>query len=97
MERFKQTLDFCGLADLGYKVQWYTWSKGVHEESNIHERLDKAVTSLSWCSKFLDFEVTHLIFSCLDHIPILLTWQAQSSGNQISRKKRIHFEALWVK
>lgn len=97
MERFRQTLENCELADLGYKGQWYTWSRGVHEESNVRERLDREVASSNWCSKFPEFEVTHLISSRSDHIPVLLTWQVSKAGNLLSRKKRMHFEALWVK
>ncbi|KAA3453673.1 reverse transcriptase [Gossypium australe] len=43
MEEFRQVLEDCQLADLGYSGNWFTWERGNLPETNIQERLDRGV------------------------------------------------------
>ncbi|GMI64383.1 hypothetical protein HRI_000107600 [Hibiscus trionum] len=43
MEAFRLALEDCGLMDLGFTGQWYTWEKGRHSTNVIRERLDRGL------------------------------------------------------
>ncbi|GMJ08327.1 hypothetical protein HRI_004501900 [Hibiscus trionum] len=43
MEAFRLALEDCGLMDLGFSGQWYTWEKGRLSTNVIRERLDRGL------------------------------------------------------
>jgi hypothetical protein len=44
LDRFKEALEHCGLEDLGFSGDVFTWrNKQQREKDYIHERLDRAV------------------------------------------------------
>ncbi|KAA3480785.1 reverse transcriptase [Gossypium australe] len=52
MEEFRQVLEDCQLADLGYSGNWLTWERGNLPETNIQERLDRGVGDLTrWANQ----------------------------------------------
>lgn len=58
METFKITLADCGLRDLGYMGDKYTWRNHSHEASKyIKERLDRVVGTRTWCNRFPSYKV----------------------------------------
>jgi hypothetical protein len=58
MDQFRNALDECGLTDLGYSDDTFTWCNHSHCEGGyIRERLDRAVANLEWHSLFPTFEV----------------------------------------
>jgi hypothetical protein len=52
MEGFRETIDVCGLCDLGYKGLSWTFEKRVAGGSFCRARLDRALASPSWCGRF---------------------------------------------
>ena len=49
---FKETLDACGLCDLGYIGQWYMWSVTRQDHKHIQERIDRAIANMEWKLRF---------------------------------------------
>ncbi|KAA3481356.1 hypothetical protein EPI10_021727 [Gossypium australe] len=51
------------LNDLGFVDRWFTWERGRFRSTNIRERLDRGVASLSWMNLFPNystrFRATH--------------------------------------
>ncbi|KAA3469681.1 reverse transcriptase [Gossypium australe] len=93
MEEFRQVLEECQLADLGYSGNWFTWERGNLPKTNIQERLDRGVGNEEWRSLFPDFIVHHLPHSFSDHCPILI-----NTENNVRKQQRenFRFEAWWV-
>ena len=56
MERFWEALDECGLLDLGFVSNKFTWSKNYPNGGIVWKRLDKAVSTTQWFDCFLRFE-----------------------------------------
>ena len=48
MQAFQQTLEECGMADLGYYGPKYTWSNCQEGLDLIKERLDRGVAKHEW-------------------------------------------------
>ncbi|KAL2937830.1 hypothetical protein RDABS01_021279 [Bienertia sinuspersici] len=73
----------------------FTWERGATSRSKVRERLDRYVATIPWCSRFPNFEVTHLARYKSDHCPIMLTAKNRS-GKQRRRKKGFKFETCWL-
>jgi hypothetical protein len=73
MDKFREPLEECGLADLGYSRYMFTWHNH-HQitEGYIQERLDRAVANLEWRDLFLRYELINGEQRHSDHIPIIL-------------------------
>lgn len=84
----------CGLIDLGFMGNQFTWNNGRVGDAYVQLRLDQACTMLEWREIFPQAQVCHLIAFYSDHIPILLTTQ----GRQPPRMKRVphRFKEKWV-
>jgi hypothetical protein len=67
MQAFSTALSDCGLDDIGYSGDIFSWRRG-----RICERLDRAVSSSSWADLFLAFGVSNEPFNKSDHRPILI-------------------------
>ena len=48
MEAFRSTLLHCGLIDLGYQSNIFTWRNGRPGDAFVQERLDRAYATLDW-------------------------------------------------
>ena len=67
MREFRECLMDCGLEDLGYNGDMFTWRRG-----EIRERLDRAVCNLAWANKFPRAAVINEEHVHSDHRPIVL-------------------------
>ena len=67
MQIFRDALDESELTDLGFKGFPYTWSKHYRNGALIWERLNRAVASYEWFSKFLGSWVHHVDSTTSDH------------------------------
>ncbi|KAA3466242.1 putative Transposon TX1 [Gossypium australe] len=56
MLAFRSALEECNLTDLGYRGRWFTWERGRVSSTNIRERLDRGVATLSWLELFPRFQ-----------------------------------------
>ena len=93
MQIFRDVLDGCELMDLGFKGFPYTWCKHYRNGVSIWERLDKAVASYEWFSKFLGSQVHHLDSTTLDHKTL---WVELSNLDFQRKKKVFRFEEMWL-
>jgi hypothetical protein len=60
MQHFKDVLEDCGLLDLGFMGDMYTWRNHHHNAMNyIKERLDRAVACGEWRCMFPLAQVTN--------------------------------------
>lgn len=73
MENFRAALASCGLRDLGYVGDKYTWRNHSLDASRfVKERLDRAVGLRSWCARFPNFRVLNGDPHHSDHRPITI-------------------------
>ena len=72
MQQFRDSLDFCGLKDLGFSGLPYTWSNRRFDGQMIWVRLDRAVASADRMLKFPSVRVHHVPGYSSDHKPIWL-------------------------
>ena len=72
MQQFRDSLDFCGLKDLGFSGLPYTWSNRRFDGQMIWVRLDRAVALADWMLKFPSVRVHHVPGYSSDHKPIWL-------------------------
>ena len=70
MQDFKEALLFCGLADLGFHGNIFTWDNGRLGEDLVQERLDRACANMEWRDMFPHAKVSHLQVSYSDHFNI---------------------------
>uniref|UniRef100_A0A803N9H2 Exo_endo_phos domain-containing protein n=1 Tax=Chenopodium quinoa TaxID=63459 RepID=A0A803N9H2_CHEQI len=52
IDAFREALVVCECKDLGFKGNIYTWQRGTSEETLAHERLDRYIACVGWCSIF---------------------------------------------
>ncbi|XP_075636753.1 uncharacterized protein LOC142608992 [Castanea sativa] len=67
MQLFRDRLDECGLMDISFKGSPFTWSKHYSIGILIWERLDRAVLSYEWFSKYPGTRVDHVDSTTSDH------------------------------
>lgn len=98
MSKFCQTLDVCGLIDMGYEGCKFTWSNKHSDGSLVRERLDRSVCNLLWQQLFPFAKIRVGASSRSDHKPlILLLAQDSAWGSGRKRKRFFRFEGLWAK
>lgn len=80
MEDFQHALLHCGLIDLGFSGNKFTWRNGRPGDAFVQEILDRASATVEWRELFPHSKITHLQAAYLDHDPILLTTQRASQS-----------------
>ena len=93
MQLFRDILDECGLIDIGFKGSPFTWSKIHNNGASIWERLDRAVVSYEWFSKFLGTRTHHVDSTTSDH---KILWIERSDLDCAPRKRLFRFEEMWL-
>ncbi|XP_072078147.1 uncharacterized protein [Arachis hypogaea] len=91
---FQEALQINELLDLEFVGHAFTWSNNQGGNSNVQERLDRAIANIDWKEAFLHAIVQHLQRYRSDHCPILVDLQGK-----IERKRRGHifiFEEVWL-
>ena len=73
MMAFRECLNRCGLVDLGFIWQKYTWCNGHFGGDRTKLRLDRAVANEDWMLRFSDARVFHSSMSISDHCLIKLS------------------------
>ncbi|RYR06927.1 hypothetical protein Ahy_B05g074243 [Arachis hypogaea] len=93
---FQEALQLNQLLDLGFVGHSFTWTNNQPGDSNVQERLDRAVATIDWQEAFPEAVVQHLQRYRSDHCPILV----DVAGTKVRRRKRPHlfrFEEMWLK
>ena len=95
MDDFRNLLDDCRLADLGFVGYPYTWNNKRPGLENTQERLDRVVANTGWREKFHASSVFHLFSHASDHRPLLL--HAKSDLRHRGKSTRsFRFEEVWL-
>ncbi|KAL0447658.1 UNVERIFIED_CONTAM: putative mitochondrial protein [Sesamum latifolium] len=95
---FREYLRDCGLQDMGYEGDIFTWCNRRAEPHTFRARLDRACCDMKWADLFLKVRVFHEPIACSDHSAIwlsldgntrlsLLQWNKDCFGN-IQRQSR---------
>ena len=95
MAEFRDCLNRCGLVDLGFIGQKYTWCNRRFGGERTKLRLDRAVANEGWMLRFPDARVFHSSMSISDHCLIKLSLKRDQ--NRRPQKKRFMFEAMWTR
>ncbi|KAK9669946.1 hypothetical protein RND81_13G166200 [Saponaria officinalis] len=97
MDGFRHAINDCGLRDLGYEGDPFTWKRGNCVDNIIRERLDRFLATDDWCSLFPNSQVTHFPQKNSDHSLILLDVSGlRAEGNDIRGRRGFRFEAFWA-
>lgn len=98
MYKFKVALEDCGLQDLGFMGDVFTWLNHSHTAGRyIRKRLDRAVASQGWRDRYPAVTVINGDPRHLDHRPVIIdTHGLQERRHGSARSMGPHFEARWL-
>ncbi|KAL9680031.1 hypothetical protein QQ045_017904 [Rhodiola kirilowii] len=94
MRSFRETIEACGLVDLGYTGLPFTFSNRRSGLMETKARLDRAFSNIKWKTLFERYEVSHLITSSSDHLPLLVNFRKRIS---CVRRNLFRFEPMWLR
>jgi hypothetical protein len=95
---FKDSINSCGLQDLGYKGDIFTWNNRQQDNHFIKARLDRFLATNDWINLFPNFFNTHLLRYKSDHNPILLDFSnVVYSMQNHHQRKIIRYEQVWAR
>lgn len=95
-EMFKLALVDCGLSDLGYVGENFTWTNNRAAPDTVRCRLDRICANASWTTIFPESFVEHLAYPGSDHIPILFHVHRSPLTVGGNRRRPWRFEAQWM-
>ena len=95
LANFVETINLCGLRDIGFVGPRFTWIYETRDGRQIRERLDCALATMEWVNLFPRAKLHHLTNSALDHSPLLLHLDRRVSKKKM--KKLFRFESMWLK
>ena len=91
MRAFRDVLDECGLKDLGYLGDKFTW-KGKKQGGMVFERLDRAVANNQWFFLNPGSSVHHLQTHASDHKPLIIN----PEGINPKLNRPFKFKKMWL-
>ncbi|KAL9680173.1 hypothetical protein QQ045_018051 [Rhodiola kirilowii] len=92
MNNFRSCLPNCGLTDLGYDGDRFTYSNRRRGDDEVSARLDRVVVNQAWRSLFPNAVVKHSIANSSDHTPIVLFLSERA---KVNKEKIFRFEPMW--
>ena len=92
---FVETINLCGLRDIGFVGPRFTWIYETRDGRQIRERLDRVLANVEWVNLFPRAKLHHLTNSASDHSPLLLHLERRVSKKKM--KKLFGFESMWLK
>jgi hypothetical protein len=92
---FRDVVDVCELADLGFEGNWWTYEKRVAGGAFCKVRLDRALASAPWSEMFPGAILRHLTGAASDHCPIFLRWRATARQRRSTEDKIFRYEVMW--
>lgn len=95
MAGFREAVDLCGLADLGYIGLDWTFEMKVREGHYCRVRLDRALATASWSAMFPFATVRHLVGAKSDHSPIVLFNTMDATNRRIGLDRPFRYEMMW--
>lgn len=95
MWEFRECLSNCGLTDLGFMGQCYTWCNGRIGEQKTLIRLDRVVANDERRIMFKEATIHHITMFASDHCMLALFFKKKHPSRPA--KKRFLFEAMWTR
>ena len=95
MKGFRDCLCYCGLIDMGFVGQWFTWCNGRFGEQRTLVRLDRMVANEEWLNLFPEAKVYHRAMVASNHC--LLSLSLRMRGPKRVVKRRFMFEEMWTR
>ncbi|KAL0458286.1 UNVERIFIED_CONTAM: hypothetical protein Slati_0455800 [Sesamum latifolium] len=83
IRNFRRALEDCGLSDLDFQGNAFTWTNRQQPPHLVKLRLDRAVASSSWTRMFPNATVTHLPTHCSDHLPF---WSSSLNSRALQER-----------
>lgn len=96
MLAFNDALNDCGLPDISYIGDPFTWCNKISGPDRVLAFLDRFLCSSNWHLTFPTAEVVHLSYLGSDHMPILLRLSKETHHRWINASKRFTFEHKWL-
>ena len=98
MENFRSALADCGLRDLGFRGDKFTWRNNSFDARHyVKERLDRAVATREWCEHFPAYKVINGDPRHSDHRPVTINVEAHPRNNRSGNERNtFRFEARWL-
>ncbi|KAK9674044.1 hypothetical protein RND81_12G207200 [Saponaria officinalis] len=93
MDEFRHAMDDCGLMDIGFSRETFTWWNKRSEPDDIFERLDRGIATPEWVDIFPALSLVHLDKDRSDHT---LSKLCRMTRGTVRKKRRFKFEDLWV-
>jgi hypothetical protein len=91
MQAFRDSLDDCGLVDLGYSGELFPWKRG-----RMRQRLERVVGDMAWSNLIPNAIVHNLEYAHSDHRPILVDTEYHRVEDH-GRYRPKRFEACWLR
>ncbi|XP_075640628.1 uncharacterized protein LOC142612415 [Castanea sativa] len=95
MEGFRDYLGRCGLFDLGYVGQQFTWCNGRLGNQRTKLRLYRIVRNEDWLWMYPKSSVHNFSMSIFDHCMLILALNLSQPRKPV--KKQLVFEAMWTR
>ncbi|KAG5580317.1 hypothetical protein H5410_050944 [Solanum commersonii] len=89
---FIAIIEACGLMDLGFSGQKFTWSNKKGIQHRVWNRLDRALVNDAWLEKMPQTTVTHLPSVGSDYCPLLM----ELNGKEEEHIKYFKFLNCWA-
>jgi exonuclease III len=94
---FRNTIDLCGLEDLGYNGSIFTWINRHQGDQLIKSRLDRFLANSNWISMFPYYSNIHLNSFNSDHRPILLNFLQVPNVRKNNPQHLVkRYEQIWA-
>jgi len=90
---FRSFMNTCGMIDLRFSGNPFTWSNHQEGSHLIKQRLDTGVASPQWFELFPSDSICHLPAITSDHNPLILN----TASISFSLPKPFRFEEFWTK
>ncbi|KAK2441945.1 hypothetical protein QL285_013177 [Trifolium repens] len=94
---FRNTIEHCGLKDLGYNGSIFTWINRHQGDQLIKSRLDRFLANSNWISMFPNYNNIHLTRFNSDHNPILLNFSQVPDIRRNNTQPHLkRYEQIWA-
>ncbi|XP_019190821.1 PREDICTED: uncharacterized protein LOC109185297 [Ipomoea nil] len=91
---FGETIEYCGLAQLPMDGYQFTWEKGKGTSRWIEEKLDKVLTTSTWCDINTMVRVTNILTRKSDHSALFMG--IHDPMGRARPRRRFRFEMTWT-